>query len=128
MGKQDLMRHLGFETECCCGDDQVLGSHSFAEKVLPEGAEKTSARMGLQELMEKVAQEFSVTVVDLCSQNRTKNLSDARALICYLAISYLKIPGTKVAQRLGQARSSVTRAERRGAELAEEKAAWIKTL
>jgi REP element-mobilizing transposase RayT len=128
IGKQDLIRSLGFETGSCCDDDQVLGSHSFAEKILSEETEKSSARIGLQELMEKVAQEFSTTIVDLRSRNRTKDLSDARALICHLAISYLKIPGAEVARQLGQVRSSVTRAVRRGAELVEGKTDWIKTL
>jgi REP element-mobilizing transposase RayT len=127
-GKRDLLQLLKIEKGSCSEDERVLGSQSFAEKILPDESEKQTVCLSLQELTQRVAQEFSVTIDDLRSRSRLGQLSDARALICHLAISHLQITGTEVAQHLDLARSSVTRAERRGEELAKGKTDWLKTL
>jgi putative transposase len=127
-GKRDLVRVLRIEQESDSTDERVLGSQAFAERVLPGKHEAPAMRLSLQELMERVAKEFSVTPDGLRSRSRTASLSEARALICHLAITFLKIPGTEVAQYLGQARSSVTRAVRRGEKLAEGKTDWVKAV
>ncbi len=127
-GKRDLLRLLKIERAECSEDDRVLGSRSFVGKVLPAESEKQTTCLGLQDLTQKVGAEFSVTVEDLRNRSRAGALSDARALICHLAISHLKIPGSQVARHLGLARSSVTRADRRGEELARGKEEWVEDL
>jgi REP element-mobilizing transposase RayT len=127
LGRRDMLHSSGIEPEGRCSDGRVLGSQTFAEKHLSGESETPLVRIGLAELMQKVAREFSVTIDDLRSRNRTSNLSAARALLCHLAISHLKISGAEVARQVGQDRSSVTRAERRGAERVKGKAAWVKS-
>jgi len=126
LGKRDLLRLLKIEKENCSEDDRILGSATFAEEILPDEPERRPTGLTLQELTQRVAQEFSVTTDALRSRSRLGALTDARALICHLAISYLNETGAEVANHLGLARSSVTRAARRGEELAEKK--WIKSL
>jgi len=126
-GKRDLLRLLKIEKEDCSEDERVLGSPSFADEVLPDKSEQPTSGLTLQELTQKVARELSVTIDDLRSRSRLGPLKDARALICHLAISHLNASGSEVAHHLGLARSSVTRAARRGKILAEKKK-WLETL
>jgi putative transposase len=124
-GKGDLIQSLSIENGSDCGDGRILGSHDFAERFLPGESPSPSESLSFQELIQRVAQEFSVTVDDLRGRSRTRDLSDARALICHLAISHLKMSGAEVAHHLGQVRSSVTRAKRRGEELGKGRHDWL---
>ncbi len=127
-GKRDLVQSLGMKKSVCCDDGRILGSQAFADTILPDESENPTCRLGLQECMEKVAQEFSVTIDALRSKSRTQALSDARAIICHLAVTHLKISGAEVARQLCLARPSVTRAERRGLDMATKDVRWIKAV
>jgi len=128
LGKRDLLRLFEIEKENCSEGERVLGSPSFAEGILPDESERQTSGLSLQELTQRVSQEFSVTIDELRSRSRLGLLTDARALICHLAISYLNVTGAEVASHLGLDRSSVTRAARRGKGLVERRQDWRKSL
>jgi len=94
----------------------VLGGTSFVSTVLPGTETEAVAEMQIDfaELVRRVTELFAVTVEDLCSRRRTKVLTDARALLCALAMEYLQMTGARLAENLKLARSSICRAERRG--------------
>lgn len=127
-GKGEMLRALGMEKRRCCEDERILGNHNFAERVLPEESKSPSRPLNLEELIERVARDFSLQSDALNSRSRTRELSDARAIICYLAVSHLNISGAEVARRFDWTRSSVTRADRRGREMVAKKVGWIKAI
>lgn len=102
-------------------DQRILGGQSFVATVLPQIAESQKPQIGFAELTHRIAKEYAVAADDLCSHRRTANLSEARAVLCALAMDSLQISGVQLAKYLGQARSSVSRAERRGRQLLEER-------
>ncbi len=107
-------------------DHRVLGGQAFVETVLSQAARAPGLRIDLAELLRRVANEFDVSIEDLRGGGRTPRLSAARAVICHLAIAYLDIPGTRLADYFEQARSSITRSERRGKELLAAHPEWRK--
>ncbi|MDX9708894.1 MAG: transposase [Trichloromonas sp.] len=107
-------------------DRRIFGGQAFVETVLPQAARSPRPRIDLAELIRRAANEFDVSIEDLRGGGRTPRLSAARALICHLAIAYLDIPGTRLADYFEQARSSITRSERRGKELLRAQPEWRK--
>jgi len=99
------------------GDTWTLGGQSFVATILSNNAIGHKKGIGFEELTQRVAKEFAVSVEELCSRRRTANLSEARALLCVLAMEGPQITGVQLADFLGQARSSISRAERRGKHL-----------
>lgn len=112
-GKRDLTHLLEIENESS-EDDRILGSRSFAESLVPDESPQYVRNLGFEDLFHRIAEEYSVTIDDLRGRGRTKELSEARAVLCHLAISHLQISGAELARRLRQSRSSITRSERRG--------------
>ena len=84
--------------------------------------------MTLAKLALWVTETYAVTEDDLKSRRRTKLLTDARAVLCHLAIENLRLSGVQLADYLYQARSSVSRAERRGRLLLEVRPELLQAL
>lgn len=71
----------------------------------------------LEEMIARVCRHLGVSTGELTSSRRGKGLSRARAVIAFLGVARLGVPGTRVAERIGLSRSGVSRAIDRGADI-----------
>jgi putative transposase len=100
-------------------DERILGSRDFVETL--DGQEifngRPQDRKSLAELQEDVANFFKMDPRNLGQRGRQNDISSARALFCFLAVTKLRYSGVQVREMLGVSGPSVSRAARRGAEL-----------
>jgi len=62
--------------------------------------DKANFGISLQDLVSKVCSRFEITFDELASRRRKRNLSHARAVLCYLAVDKLGYSGENVARTL----------------------------
>ena len=93
----------------------------FVERVLKEANEKfeehlqlDAAGFNLDELIDKVASSFDMSVDDLKTSSKNRNIVQARAVLCYLAVRKLRFSCTEVARRLNISPNTVSMAVSRG--------------
>lgn len=79
-------------------DARVLGSGDFVADVMKERA---GFSISLPELVARICSRFEITVDELVSKRRKRTLSQARAVLCYLATDELGYSGEDVARTLG---------------------------
>ena len=103
------------------GDERILGSSDFVERVLKEANEQLEQRLqldasgpGLDELIGKVAVTFKLPVSDLKTSSKNRRIVRARALLCYLAVRKLRFSCADVARRLNISPNTVSMAVSRG--------------
>ena len=85
------------------------------------GVEPTSHGLAdLEVIIARVCQKMAVDPSDLPLRRRTRDLADARAIVCWVATSRLGTSGADIGRRLGMTRSAVSHALARGRRLAEE--------
>jgi len=77
-------------------------------------AAPTDARDPLYAWIRRTCRTLGVEETALLTGRREREVSDARAAICWVAVTRLGLPGARVAGRLGISRSGVTRALKRG--------------
>jgi REP element-mobilizing transposase RayT len=70
-----------------------------------------------EQTVARVCRQFGVSTADLTGVRRGKRLSRARAVIAFLSVARLGVPGSRVAERVGLSRSGVSRAIDRGADI-----------
>jgi putative transposase len=103
------------------GDGRILGSGDFVLHALNRADElfegSVKSPISLDELIRKVTQDRNIDLKDLLSYKRTRELSDTRAIISYLAAIELKNSGTKIASQLRLSEKSVSRCIERGKNL-----------
>jgi len=68
----------------------------------------------LVELISRVCAKFGISVKDLVSKSRNRQLSQARGVICYLAVDELGYSGDDVARRLRISGRGVSDCRERG--------------
>lgn len=97
-------------------DERILGSGEFVESLWreTESSEIHAPKITLAEMMQRAAETMGVKVELLRQRNRTKELADVRAAICYLAVRECKFNGVAVARALNMTRSGVSVAVKRG--------------
>jgi putative transposase len=103
------------------GDERILGSSDFVERVLKEANEQFEHRLqldasgpGLDELIGKVAVFFDISVDDLKSSSKNRRIVQARAVLCYLAVRKLRFSCADVARRINISPNTVSVAVSRG--------------
>ena len=103
------------------GDERILGSSDFMERVLKEANEQfehkpqlDAAGFNLDELIGKVAVFFDMSVDELKTSSKNRNIVKARAVLCYLAVRELRFSCTDVARRLNISPNTVSMAVSRG--------------
>ena len=100
--KADLLGRKKEEREK--GDERILGSGTFVEKILGESNEiyemRVRNRISLDELILKVATDVDVDMQMLKSSKRNRKVSHARAVISYLAVNQLGCSASEVARKL----------------------------
>jgi hypothetical protein len=87
------------------GDERILGSGDFVSDVMKKANELMDDRakfsISLQALVSKVCSRFEITLDELTSGRRKRNFSQARAVLCYLAVDKLGYSGENMARTLG---------------------------
>jgi len=103
------------------GDARVLGSGEFVMQALDKANERFergfNTPIPLDELTRRVTKDQGVDLKDLISSKRTEKISDARAIISYLAGMELKNSGKEIAEHLHLSEKSVSRCIERGKKL-----------
>ena len=100
-------------------DERILGNGEFVESLWRESEsnEIQVPKMNLDGIIQRVAETIGVEVELLRQRNRIKELVDARATICYVAVREHKYNGVEVARALNMTRSGVSVAVKRGGEI-----------
>lgn len=109
-------------------DERILGDSDFVQSVLERENEHLEGRYRLKRLgydfdrvVGRVAQLFEMKKDEILRPGKQPEKVRARSLVCYWAVKALGMNGTEVAQLLGAAQSSVSRAVQRGEKLALER-------
>lgn len=96
-------------------DCRVLGSGDFVEELWQDREQHSpEPRMRLPSLLEEVAAAFHVEVSSLCRANKSREISRARAVACYLATRELGYSGVAISRALAMTPAGVTLAAARG--------------
>ena len=100
------------------GDERILGSGDFVSGVMKKANELMDDRakftISLQDLVSKVCSRFEITFDELASRRRKRNFSQARAVLCYLAVDKLGYSGENMARTLRISGRSVSDCRDRG--------------
>jgi putative transposase len=103
------------------GDERILGGGDFVNEVLSKAGKDWERGqrydISLGELIAKVAKGLNIKQGDIVSSRRQSNISNARAIICYLAVREMNLKGIQVAKALQISGQSVSRCTDRGRDL-----------
>ena len=103
------------------GDARILGSGDFVTQALDSANElferRVNTPISLDELIRRVAKDREVDLKVLLSSKRTQKISNARAIISYLAAIELRNSGKEIALYLNLSEKSVSRCIERGKKL-----------
>ncbi len=90
-----------------------MGSGDFVVQALKEANElherSIKHSISLAELIEKVSHNIGIDIKELLSSKRKQEISNARAIISYLAAIELRYSGAKIAAALKLSEKSVSR-------------------
>jgi len=97
-------------------DERILGSGEFVESLWQEteSSESVTVSVTLEEIITHISRIFSIEPNALRRGGKTKELSDARGVLCYIAVRKMGLPGASIARMLNLTRSGVVVAARRG--------------
>lgn len=103
------------------GDERILGSGAFVAAVLKKAGEDYELRTRLQAtgpdldtLIDMVCRHLEIAPETVRNNSKYRDVSRARALVCYLATRKLMLSNVAVAGALGISASTVSRAAARG--------------
>jgi putative transposase len=85
-------------------DERILGSSSFVERVLSEAEIEGKGRyacVDLTTLERRISEHYGVAAGSLRGGGRTRAVSKARAVLCYVWVRYLGRSGRELARLLG---------------------------
>jgi len=98
-------------------DERILGSGDFVNEALMKAGKVREKRQGykisLPELVEKIASHLDLKTERIISASRRKEISEARALVCYFAINNLSYSASEVARSLAISRVNAGRCAER---------------
>ena len=97
-------------------DERILGSGEFVERLRREEVRSNgiSARIPVDELVERVARAFGIEAEDLRRRKRSREVVDARSMICYFVVREMGRNGAEIGRMLNISRSGVSIAADRG--------------
>jgi hypothetical protein len=103
------------------GDERILGSGDFVEKVLERAGEELEQRtrfhasgISLDSLVSSVADHYGLEAEKLMIASKEPRVVKARSTLCYIAVRKLMLSGKQVALKLNISPSAVSKAIRRG--------------
>jgi REP element-mobilizing transposase RayT len=109
------------------GDERILGSGEFVENALKLAKEayerRTRLRMQgitLEKLIKKVADYHKLDPDELSTNSKVAQVSNARAVLCYLCVREFGYSCAEVASRLNVSPSTVSKAAARGRDKVED--------
>ncbi len=95
-----------------------MGSGDFVANVMKDANEVLDQTakfdISLDELISRVCAKFEIRVKDLVSKSRKRYLSQARGVVCYLAVDELGYSGDDVARNLRISGRGVSDCRERG--------------
>jgi len=107
------------------GDARILGSGDFVNEALMKAGEDwekgKKKKMPLAQLIGKVASHFDLKEASIISARRKGEISEARGIICYLAVNDLGYSAAEVAHALDLRRVSACQCVTRGEKLLDKK-------
>ena len=116
-------RDLGIRIK---GDERLLGSSDFVEKVLKQADEQLEEKyrlqvsvISLQGLVEKVARYYKIDPKNLMSASKERRITKARRVLCYIAVRKLGYKCSDVSEAMGISAVTVSKAVSLGSELSE---------
>jgi len=102
-------------------DQRILGSGEFVGALRQQAErlfeKKYQPKRNIEELVKEVAVRLEVSPELICSKNRQRKYSEARALVAYLAVEETGHTAADVARFLGVRRMSVHEAVTKGKEV-----------
>jgi len=108
------------------GDERILGSSDFVERVLKQADEQLEEKYRLQvkaisllSLVEKVALSYKINPEDLKSASKERLITKARRALCYIAVRKLGYKCTDVSKTLDIRAVTVSKAVSLGSKLPE---------
>jgi putative transposase len=100
------------------GDARILGSGDFVSSIIKEANDsmdsKAQRHVSLDDLVTRVCSRFRITPADLTSKRRKREISRARAALCYLAVDQLDYSGEELARVLSLSGRGVSDCRDRG--------------
>ena len=107
------------------GDERILGSSQFVELVLIAADEKmrrTAAYrhhgLDMGKLIKRTADYYKIAEDEMKTNSKAADIVRARALACYLGVRELGVSATEVARQLNITPAAVSKAIRRGKQIA----------
>jgi hypothetical protein len=114
-------RDLGIRIK---GDERLLGSSDFVERVLKQAEEKLEEKyrlqvsaISLQGLMDKVARYYKIEAENLKSSSKERRVTEARRILCYIAVRKLGYKCSDVSKAMGISAVTVSKAANLGSKL-----------
>ena len=108
------------------GDERLLGSSDFVERVLKQADEHLEEKYRLQMsaislpvLIEKVAHYFKIDPENLRSASKERPVTEARRVLCYIAVRKLGYKCTDVSKTIGISAVTVSKAVSLGSRLSQ---------
>jgi putative transposase len=108
------------------GDERILGSSDFVEQVLKQADEQLEEKyrlqvsfISLQALIDKVAQYYKIDPENLKSTSKERPVTEARRVLCYIAVRKLGYKCTDVSKAVGISAVTVSKAVGLGSKLSE---------
>ncbi len=108
------------------GDERLLGSSDFVERVLKQADEHLEEKYRLQmsaislpALIEKVAHYFKIDPENLRSASKERPVTEARRVLCYIAVRKLGYKCTDVSKTIGISAVTVSKAVSLGSRLSQ---------
>lgn len=102
-------------------DHRVLGGEDFVRQVLQRSEQEPAvAKLSLGELLQRVAHHFDLPAELLRQRKRSRQVAEARSVLCYFAVREMGINGELVGRTLNISRAAVSFAAGRGEVLVAE--------
>jgi len=108
------------------GDERLLGSSDFVQRVLKQAEEQLEEKYRLQvniislpALIDKVAHCYKIDPETLRSTSKERSVTEGRRALCYIAVRKLGYKCTEVSKALGISAVTVSKAVSLGKELKE---------
>ena len=109
------------------GDERILGSSEFVERVIRQSEDDFEQRtrlanqgLDMESLLERVAKYYEVAREDLWSRSKERKVSRARSVFCYLAVRKIQLSCADVGVRLNLTPSTISKAVVRGRTVVKE--------
>ncbi len=106
------------------GDERLLGSSDFVERVLKQAKEQLEEKYRLQvsvislpALIERVANHYNIDLEDLKSTSKERTITEARRVLCYIAVRKLGYKCTEISKRMSVSAVTVSKAVSHGSKM-----------